>query len=174
MRAAYRLAALVLPVAGLAALWGWSDHQSRQGTDWLVPIEGYDPRDLLRGHYIEYNYAWPGIAEDQLRAAGQFCIRGTAPKVDALAVAEPGSACDHPVRTDYSSVYGQFGLQRGRLYVPQTQARELQDKLRDSQLRGFVLIRQRADGHITPRELRFEPREESGPDTAVPAEGIGT
>ena len=168
MRAATRLAALVLPVAGLAALWGWSDLQSRQGTDWLVPIEGYDPRDLLRGHYIEYSYAWPGIAEDQLHMSGRFCIRGSAPEIEELIVAEPGTACDHPVRADYDGVYGEFGLQRGRLYVPQTQASELQDKLRDPNLRGFVLIRQRADGNITPRELRFEPQEIELEPSAVP------
>lgn len=157
MRAATRIAALVLPIAGLAALWGWADHQSRQGTDWLVPIQGYDPRDLLRGHYIEYSYDWPGIGEEQFYASDRFCIHGTPPHVDALTMVEPGVACDHPVRADYDGVYGEFGLQRGRLYVPQTQASELQDHLRDRELRGFVLIRQRADGHITPRELRFEP-----------------
>ena len=62
MRAA-RLAAFALPLAGLAALWGWSDHLSRQGTDWLVPVAGYDPRDLLRGHYVQFAYDWPGLED---------------------------------------------------------------------------------------------------------------
>ncbi|MEO0699811.1 MAG: GDYXXLXY domain-containing protein, partial [Pseudomonadota bacterium] len=50
---------VALPFAGLAALWWQSDTLSRQGTDWEVEIEGYDPRDLLRGHYVEFQYAWP-------------------------------------------------------------------------------------------------------------------
>lgn len=166
MRATYRLAALILPLAGLAALWGWTDHQSRQGTDWLVPIEGYDPRDLLRGHYIEFTYAWPGVTEEQLYAGLDLCIVGTPPSMEALVPVEQGSSCSYPVRSDFSDVYGEFGLVRGRVYIPQTKARELQDQLRDPKLRGYVQIRQRADGHITPLELRFEAREEADREPA--------
>ncbi len=165
MRPASRLAALILPLVGLAALWGWTDHQSRQGTDWLVPIAGYDPRDLLRGHYIEFTYDWPGVTEDQLYGGVELCIVGTPPAIEALVPAEQGEACPHPVRSDYSGVYGGFGLVRGRVYVPQTQASELQDQLRDPKLSGFVVIRQRADGHITPRELRFEERDAADQDS---------
>lgn len=174
MRAPIRIAALILPLVGLATLWGWSDHQSRQGIDWLVPIEGYDPRDLLRGHYIEFTYAWPGATEEQLYAGNEFCIVGSPPAIEALVAAEPEMDCSYPVRTDSSGVYGEGGLARGRLYVPQTQARELQDQLRDPQLRGYVLIRQREDGHITPRELRFVAREESDSETAEPVGEFGT
>ena len=63
---------LVLPILGLGGLWGWSDFKAEQGTDWLVPIAGYDPRDLLRGHYIQYSYDWPGIDEEELRAIVQI------------------------------------------------------------------------------------------------------
>ena len=55
---------LLLPVAGLAALWWQSEDLSRQGTDWEVPIQGSDPRDLLRGHYVEFRYDWPIRSED--------------------------------------------------------------------------------------------------------------
>ena len=168
MRAAYHLAALVLPIAGLAALWGWTDYQSRQGTDWLVPIEGYDPRDLLRGHYVDFTYDWPGVNEEDLLSRSAFCIRGTAPKVEKLVPAEPGKACDNPVRADFSGVYGLSSMVRGRLYIPQAQAGILQVQLRDAKLQGYVLIRQRADGHITSRELRFEPRGETGEAIAAP------
>lgn len=169
MRATYRLAALVLPLAGMAVLWGWSDHQSRQGTDWLVPIEGYDPRDLLRGHYVEFTYDWPGLEHEDLYVDRGFCIDGAPPQVDALVRMEPGRECDHRVRVDFSGIYGESSLLRGRLYIPQTQADELQDQLSDPALRGYVLIRQRADGHITPRELRFEAREEAGDLGASPS-----
>lgn len=168
MRAVYRHAALVLPIAGLAALWGWSDYQSRQGTDWLVPVEGYDPRDLLRGHYVEFTYDWPGIDNEELYVDRGFCIIGTPPRVEALGRLDPGRACAHPVRVDFSGVYGESSLVRGRLYIPQTQADELQDQLSDPALRGYVLVRQRADGHITPRELRFETHAEGAQPTESP------
>ena len=57
------LLALALPLVGLAGMWASTENWHRQGTDWLVPVEGYDPRDLLRGHYVEFRYAWPGAEE---------------------------------------------------------------------------------------------------------------
>lgn len=150
---------LALPVMGLGGLWGWSDFKSKQGTDWLVPIQGYDPRDLLRGHYIQFSYDWPGLSEDETYLSDRYCIDGTAPQIERLVVAGDARDCAHPVRADYSGVYGESELVIGRIYVPQTQASELEDKLLDPALRGYVLIRQREDGKITPRELRFEPQE---------------
>ena len=150
---------LALPLIGLGGLWGWSDFKSGQGTDWLVPIAGYDPRDLLRGHYIQYSYDWPGIEEEELRYSEHFCIVGSAPAIEKLEVAGDPGECANPARADYSDVYGENELIIGRIYVPQTQASELEDKLRDPAMNAFVLIRQREDGKITPRELRFEPRE---------------
>lgn len=150
---------LVLPIIGLGGLWGWSDFKAEEGTDWLVPIEGYDPRDLLRGHYIQYSYIWPGIDEEELRYSDSFCIVGSAPAIERLEVAGDPGECANPARADYSDVYGENELIIGRIYVPQTQASELEDKLRDPTMDAYVLVRQREDGKITPRELRFEPRE---------------
>ena len=74
-----------------------------------------------------------------------------------MTVAGDLSECENPARADYSDVYGENELIIGRIYVPQTQATELEDKLRDPELDAYVLVRQRDDGKITPRELRFEP-----------------
>ncbi|ABC64462.1 GDYXXLXY domain-containing protein [Erythrobacter litoralis] len=154
MRAA-SLLALALPVIGLGGLWAWTESWSREGTDWDVPVAGYDPRDLLRGHYIEFTYDWAG---DDLSGASPdaFCIEGEAPEIARIVARDDVESCAHFARADYGSVYGGAGLQRGRLYVPQTQARELEDKLRDPDLRGIVTVRQRIDGRILPQSIRFE------------------
>jgi len=55
-----RLAAVAVPLLGLTALWVQSDRTYHTGTEWEVPIAGYDPRDYLRGHYVEFSYDWPG------------------------------------------------------------------------------------------------------------------
>jgi hypothetical protein len=156
---AARLAAFALPLAGLAALWGWSDQLSRQGTDWLVPIEGYDPRDLLRGHYVQFSYDWP-MPEPMPASFGgpsELCLHGAAPRLDRVTVPAPGTRCAHLARAaDADSGYP-TGLSVGRVYIPQTRSAELTRKLTDPELRGFVVLRQREDGTITPRELRFRP-----------------
>jgi hypothetical protein len=173
MMPAARLAAFALPLAGLAALWGWSDYLSRQGTDWLVPIQGYDPRDLLRGHYVEFSYDWPrpagvrgfgGPVESVSDFGGgprELCLHGAAPRLERVSVPLPGTPCVHPARAaDADAVYS-TGLTTGRVYIPQTRSNELTRKLTDPELRGFVLLRQRDDGTITPRELRFRPLTEA-------------
>lgn len=175
MGRASRILALVLPVAGLAALWGWSDYKSRQGTDWLVPVAGYDPRDLLRGHFVEFTYDWPGQTEENDLFQGQLCIEGAPPTVDRVVFTDDLTQCAHPVRASGSDIYGFNGLRRGRLYIAQTRSSELQEKLADPDLRGIVRIRQREDGLITPQEITFRPltaeeraaREQPG-ETAAP------
>lgn len=51
-------AALVVP---FVALMGWLlllTHQRETGAEVTVAVEGYDPRDLLSGHYIQYEIHW--------------------------------------------------------------------------------------------------------------------
>ena len=54
-----RLAVLALPVAVL----GWQVFALERGladhTLWRIPIEGFDPRDPIRGQYVLYSYRWP-------------------------------------------------------------------------------------------------------------------
>ena len=152
------LLSLILPVLGLAALWAWTDNWTREGTDWEVPVEGYDPRDLLRGHYIEFNYDWPieDVDEADRFWIEALCIEGDPPVIARARIVEDVSECAHFAKADPGSVYGMGGLSRGRLYVPQTQASELEDKLRNPDLRGIVTLRQRVDGRILPQSIRFE------------------
>jgi len=158
---AARLAAFALPLAGLAALWGWSDTLSRQGTDWLVPVAGYDPRDLLRGHYVQFSYDWPGLESDWFDGRAELCLHGAAPRLERVTVPAPGTACANPARAADADSGFPMGLSSGRVYIAQTRSEELTRQLTDTDLRGFVVLRQREDGTITPRGLRFRPLTEA-------------
>lgn len=160
MSRSLRLAAAVLPLLGLAGLWGMSDHTFRQGTEWEVPVAGYDPRDYLRGHYIEFSYDWPGVEEFRDAPPQMLCLEGTAPqltRVIAFVDAAAAEPCAHPVRADASGVYGWEGLTRGRLYLDQDRALAMQQELQDPDQRGIVTIRQREDGSFTAIGIRFRP-----------------
>ena len=158
MRAA-RLAAFALPLAGLAALWGWSDNLSRQGTDWLVPVAGYDPRDLLRGHYVQFSYDWPGLGDMAFeeRAPSELCLHGAAPRLERVTRPASGEGCEHLARAVDADSYFPSGLSFGRVYIAQTRSEELTRNLGNPDLRGFVVLRVREDGTITPRALSFRP-----------------
>jgi hypothetical protein len=153
-----RLAAVVVPVLGLGALWAQSDRTYHQGTEWEVPIQGYDPRDYLRGHYVEFSYDWPGFDArelDQWPAA--LCLAGKPPRLDAVTAAGDAAACPHPINTDGNGVYGISALMTCRLYLGQDRAARLEEQLRSGDQRGIVTIRQREDGSFTPIAIRFRP-----------------
>lgn len=155
MRAA-RLLAAILPLAGLAALWVQSDTHYRTGTEWEVPVAGYDPRDVLRGHYVAFTYDWPGLADSDIIPAS-LCLQGKAPVIDRAAPLAEGQPCAHPVKPLSGDVYGDNGLMRGRLYLGQYKAAMTDARLTDTGQRGIVTIRQREDGSFTPISIRFRP-----------------
>jgi GDYXXLXY protein len=162
-RILFRAFALLLPLIGLGGLWGWTHQMSKLGTDWEVPVRGYDPRDLLRGHFIRYTYDWPGLPEDaQMFGTSKLCITGTAPVIQS--VAETGFGlhdlekfCPNLVRAQAGTREDIRGLETGILYVSQGSAKALEKQLADPKLQGILMFRARDDGLITPIDMRFRP-----------------
>jgi hypothetical protein len=152
-RALLHVAALALPLLGLGGMWLQADRLSRQGTEWDVPIRGYDPRDLLQGHYVQFQYDWPGTSNtDGQRFDLTFedlCLSGNAPVVERV-WERTVEACPGFVRAGQA--------QQGRLYASRAEALRLQEQLRDRKLQGVVRIRLRPDGRITPLRISFRPR----------------
>ncbi|WP_182849769.1 GDYXXLXY domain-containing protein [Pelagerythrobacter aerophilus] len=160
--------ALALPLAGLATSWATTHRAAQRGTEWLVPIGGYDPRDLLRGHYVIYTYDWPGLEGGSADLSGErmLCLEGRAPNLTRVHLPEE-EACVHSVRASGGWNDPEGGLASGRLYVSQERAAELQRQLADPKLQGVVRIRVREDGHLTPLDITFRPRPA---DAGIPVE----
>jgi uncharacterized membrane-anchored protein len=51
--------ALLLPIVAFAGLVGRAELWRASGLVFHVAIAGYDPRDLLQGHYLRYRLQWP-------------------------------------------------------------------------------------------------------------------
>ena len=166
-----RAAALVLPLVGLAVAWAVSHQRGERGTDWEVPVQGYVPRDLLRGHYLVFQYDWPGLDDGQLPGPGTLlCIEGEAPRIDSAEVVPEGTRCPRPVRAEFGDT-----LAAGKLYIPKDKARGLEAQLADPALRGIVTLRVRDDGRDTPMGIRFEPRpQEAASDADGPGDGAAS
>ncbi len=150
-----RVGALALPLVGLAAAWAIAHDRAQQGVEWEVPIAGFDPRDLLRGHYIVYRYDWPGLAAGvSPSTSSALCLKGTPPRIEVVGPLD--RACAHPIRAPH----GSSALAAGRLYVPQDKAAALERQLADRSSRAVLRMRVRADGSITPLRIEFRPRGE--------------
>ncbi|SER63020.1 GDYXXLXY domain-containing protein [Sphingobium sp. YR768] len=166
-------AALLLPLAAFAWNWGDTYRLSRSGEEWLIPIQGYDPRDLLRGHYVQYRYDWPVAEpnEDESRwepaYASALCVLGEAPHIRSVRAlsALPGRSrasddkdCAIVLRATLGARREVRGLDSGIFYASQTEAITLSRRLADPKLQGLVRVRVRPDGVMRPVALEFRPR----------------
>ena len=156
----------LLPVIGFGAIWANTHLNAQKGVDWDVPIEGYDPRDLLRGHYVTFQYEWPGLkqeAESRWNHPAILCLTGKAPLISRVSVLEsyPGNStpkCATVVRVNKWSNDAYEGLSRDSIFIPQNDSKPLTDKLNDPKLQAVVRIRVGEDGYIRPLEIKFRPR----------------
>lgn len=145
-----RLALLLVPTLVLAG-WALSIPVKRAEQPSLrVGIVGFDPRDLLRGHYLQVRLDIDGLAEP-LAALDPVpdCVcltpeaaRPGRPGFAPLPSCRPAdiAACPYPL-ADPRQVL--------RVYVPQSRAAELEQKLRDGLARLDVEVRFAGEGAIS-------------------------
>lgn len=53
-----KILSLLFPIVVLLGFVGLHTVNQKTGTLWVIDIEGYDPRDLLRGHFLRFRYSW--------------------------------------------------------------------------------------------------------------------
>ena len=133
MRDRLTILAVLIPLVGLLALVGQAE-MARVGPSWRLPIAGYDPRDLLHGHFLRYRFAlaWDGAstcgAADALDDACCLCLtrsnpHGIDPPVRQVACSEV-ERCDGWLRSSH--------LQPPlRFFIPEEHAKALEDALRE-------------------------------------------
>ena len=174
-RRAIWAAVLALPLVAFAYSWQATYAEAQRGEEWLIPVKGYDPSDLLRGHFIQYQYDWPGDAQPRqpfelgwAATANALCLHGKAPDLVSVTndFADPSdrakAGCDAIVRASSGTRAEARGLATGILYVSELRARTLQDKLRDPKFQGLVRVRINDAGAMRPLDMTFRPRAPSG------------
>lgn len=168
MRPLLRSLAIALPLIGLGYSWQATRQAAAQGVEWDVPVSGYDPRDLLRGHYVQFQYSWP---EDPLATMGdehgkatKLCLEGEAPVIRrATAMGDQDDTRDcqglaHAPGQGSGSGQPTIVPRIGRLFVPQTDASRLERALADPGQQAILRFRLRPDGSLVPLRLSFAPK----------------
>lgn len=154
-------AALILPVAGLGL--GITIHQTtmRDAQEWRIPIQGYDPRDLLRGQYVNYRYDWAVTGEPRLcrrDAACVLCLEHSGGSVLARVVS-PERSCAARVDVHASNIRisrafnaGSAPVFSARIFVSEASAPAMEKMLRERPAQIVAALT--AQGRLVP--LRIE------------------
>ena len=141
-------ASLALPVLLVAGLAGQAEWALRGGVPVRVRITGYDPRDLIRGHYLRFRFAWNWEGGAPRGATAALCVlsRDENPLVRPLAsAADP--ACELPVRLQPGdSLRFQPEGVSDQLFVPEDSAAALQAAMLDGSATLTVALAVARDG----------------------------
>lgn len=154
------LVAVVLPLVAIVLGIVRAELFMTRTRDFVLEMGGYDPRDLLRGHYLQFQLRVEPLAEREPcdeQAGEPCCVCLTRAEPGALSAAERATcataraACDGalPLRA-LSRPY--------RFYVPEARAAELERQVRAAMVhRGArVVVAIGSDGALRVRELRID------------------
>lgn len=166
------IAALALPVLALAGLVGQQEWVLANARILSVPLTGFDPRDLLRGHYIRAQMDWdwehPPVVEEYQVVDGAVCVLEETPKprVRFLAGWKAGDQTNSDCRlliAGHARVPSRFApttLDNGdggiQFYVPETRAIDLEKLMRERPGSLTADLAVRADGAAAIRALRID------------------
>jgi uncharacterized membrane-anchored protein len=130
--------AVILPLVVLAFGMVRAEHHLRDNRRWVFDVTGYDPRDLLRGHYIQYRLVLDeGDPQDRGvescdEDSGEGCclclaadFPGGPTKVVRTTCEAAVSRCDGALQTRYLD-------ELQRYYIPEARADELNELFRDA------------------------------------------
>ncbi|MGL6043048.1 MAG: GDYXXLXY domain-containing protein, partial [Sandaracinobacteroides sp.] len=95
MKRWFLLAALLLPALWLGGGIVAQERALGRSGEWRIPIEGYDPRDPLRGQYVQFSYGWDFAGDRTLCASPvgcHLCLSESGGRVTATAT-YPGASC---------------------------------------------------------------------------------
>jgi uncharacterized membrane-anchored protein len=153
----YTLFAVVLPVLVIAFVIARAELSGRNGKEYVFEIEGYDPRDLLRGHYLQFRIRVDPLSErEPCGENDDCCVCLTGPPDEIVEHAETvpcdtTEACDAKLRTRYLH-------EPQRYYVAERRAPEYERRLRemDGQGRAVALLALNREGEARVLELRFD------------------
>ena len=163
MKRALLALALALPIVALAAGIITAESGARDATVWRIPVAGYDPRDPLRGHYVQFRYAWALKGSPQLCRRPSDCALCLEDDGTAVRVIPVGKQCPNridPARSGIGLRYapefeGTALASFTRLYVSEGSAPQLTKVLAAHP--AVVVARLTRDGRLIPDRLEPAP-----------------
>jgi len=140
---------VMIPFILLSLLIARAEYHLSTGTQWDFAVTGYDPRDLLRGHYLRFklSYDWQKIHNECSGTKGcSYCLTDIGKQVPKVQIT------DTPVakQCDGFMQYDDLEEPLDRFYIPETQARLAEDLLRQAGQNSTAYLRLSINKKGTP------------------------
>jgi uncharacterized membrane-anchored protein len=146
---------VALPVLVIAFAIASAALSGRNAQTYLFAIEGYDPRDLLRGHYLQYRLSVELTEREPCGDADCcLCLTGSPDEIVAHAETVP---CDSAVGCD-AKLLTRYVREPQRYYVAEEKAPEYDRRLREvngpGRAEALVALDREGEAHVL--ELRLD------------------
>lgn len=139
--------ALIIPVLILGLICAKKQYDLTHGAEVTLPISGYDPRDILSGHYLVYqiDFNIPNLCAT-LAIPGYVCIN---PRVFSAA---PIKGCRLIIKGNCRG--GRFETGAEKFYIPENRAAELNAKILTHS--AAIVLSVTADGTARAKDLLID------------------
>lgn len=154
----------LLPLVGMAASVTTHLLAERGATEWRIPVAGRDPRDLVRGHYAAFSYAWTvdGSIASCKGGSGGGCVLCLKEGGRRVVIAPPATACAgriDPVASVLLRGARDFGasstFEGTRVWIPEADAARIDRQLRAGQL--VAVAKLTPNGRLIAKRLEPAP-----------------
>lgn len=138
--------ALLFPIITLMTLTVYKRHLLMTGYEVILPISGYDPRDLISGHYITYtvDYGVDNLCHNYSQIQqGYICLD------TKTFSSEQDVSCRRFIRGTCNYRHFEAGIEK--FYIPEDEAKSLDKKVREKQ--ASIIISVSPDGQAQVKDL---------------------
>jgi uncharacterized membrane-anchored protein len=141
---------LLFPIVILLALTAYKRHILLSGQEVILPISGYDPRDLISGHYLRYRveYGIPDICYGEKNDSQSvfICLEK---KISSII--QPGN-CKIVIHGFCENSQFYAGIEK--FYIPESQAKSLEELIRSK--KASIVISVTTDGTAQVKDLLID------------------
>ncbi len=150
-----KIIALLIPILIILGAIGKSEYQLATGETWRFKISGYDPRDLLRGHYVMYQveFDWEeGKKDCPDKKDCCVCLKrkkdsSELSKVSKMSCSMAVDRCDGFIKDKYLH-------QLRKYFIPEDQGKALEKAIREKD--PEILVSIAGDGQPVVRDLLLD------------------
>ena len=141
----YILTVLIIPIIALLTLAIYKKYVFTTGHQVILPITGYDPRDLLSGYYLIYNveYDIKNICQDKEYREDKVAYICLNPR--KFSYIKPYT-CDLFIKGACHNLNFKAGIER--YYVPKGQAKKLEALVRSNKASIVLSVTKSGDAQV--------------------------